>query len=190
MNSKPEGLSWLLISSPELYVARKTLQQEVMDLLAQCAGELRNEIKSHGWLPEKALGSEPKITRGDNYLDRPWMVLDYPRVFEKEAVFAFRTLFLFGDAVHCTFHLSGHYLNEVNVNVKEDDLLTGLKACSEGSPWVHHVTADVFRDLTPGHLAAEHGFLKFGKRISYENWSHLPQQITEVFRQVSSLLHR
>ena len=53
--------------------------------------------------------SSPKISRGENYRGLPYMVLDYPRIFEKDATIAIRTIFWWGNFFSVTLHLSGKY---------------------------------------------------------------------------------
>jgi len=52
-----------------------------------------------------------KVSRGENLKGLPYLVLDFPRIFTKENIFAFRTLFWWGNYVSCTLHLKGTYLN-------------------------------------------------------------------------------
>lgn len=191
---KPEGLALQLLTDPAIYEARAGIQKAVLELLGNCAEKLQKMTQSMNWLPAEALASSPKITRGDNYLGKPWMVLDYPRVFEKEAVFAFRTMVLFGDAIHCTFHISGRFLQQYDFIAGK--LSSGghhsLLLCNEGSPWIHHVNSGVFK---PTALAfqqphALHGFIKFGKEISFADWETVPEKVTGFYQEISLLLQR
>ena len=58
---------------------------------------------------KKSLNSSPKISKGENYKGLPWLVLDYPRYFNKEDIFAIRTLFWWGNFFSITLHISGKY---------------------------------------------------------------------------------
>ena len=51
--------------------------------------------------------STPKIAKGENYLQLPYVLLDYPRCFDKENIFAIRTMFWWGNFFSITLHLSG-----------------------------------------------------------------------------------
>ena len=70
-------------------------KNSVMGKVVAMFGEL-----SGGW-------KEPKISKGENYKGLPWVMLDYPRVFGKEDVYAIRTFFLWGHAFSITLHLKG-----------------------------------------------------------------------------------
>src|ERR1700744_546088 len=52
---------------------------------------------------------EPKISKGENYKGLPWVMLDYPRVFGREEVFAIRTMFWWGHGFSVTLHLKGKF---------------------------------------------------------------------------------
>ena len=48
-------------------------------------------------LPVEFFDVSPKISRGEQYLGLPYVMLDYPRIFSKENVFAIRTFFWWGN---------------------------------------------------------------------------------------------
>lgn len=46
----------------------------------------------------KVLNISPKISRGENYIGLPWVMLDYPRYFKDEpGIFSLRTFFWWGN---------------------------------------------------------------------------------------------
>ncbi|HYH14201.1 MAG TPA: hypothetical protein VD794_03215, partial [Flavisolibacter sp.] len=49
----------------------------------------------------------PKISKGENYLGLPYLVLDYPRHFDSVNIFAIRTMFWWGNTFSSTLHLAG-----------------------------------------------------------------------------------
>src|SRR5438105_15186190 len=51
----------------------------------------------------------PKISKGENYRGLPYLILDYPRLFEKENILAIRTMFWWGNFFSITLHLAGSY---------------------------------------------------------------------------------
>ncbi|MEQ8623997.1 MAG: hypothetical protein RJQ00_04055 [Vicingaceae bacterium] len=57
-----------------------------------------------------AFSSTPKVSKGENFEGYPFRVLDYPRVFTTNDVFAFRTLIWWGNIISFTLHLKGKYL--------------------------------------------------------------------------------
>src|SRR5687767_11488510 len=49
----------------------------------------------------------PKISKGENYEGLPYLILDYPRFFKPDNIFAVRTMFWWGNFFSTTLHLSG-----------------------------------------------------------------------------------
>ncbi|MEI9808974.1 MAG: hypothetical protein WDO16_14545 [Bacteroidota bacterium] len=60
-------------------------------------------------LPPEVIKISPKISKGENYKGLPYLVLDYPRYFEKDNHFAVRSMFWWGNFFSSTLHLSGIY---------------------------------------------------------------------------------
>ena len=66
-------------------------------------------IKSADIFSSLGIVQQPKISRGENYNGLPYVILDYPRHFTKEDIFAIRTMFLWGNDFSITLHLKGRY---------------------------------------------------------------------------------
>ena len=60
-------------------------------------------------MPEVIKTSTPKISKGENYKDLPYVMLDYPRCFQKEKTIAIRTFFWWGNFFSINLQLSGEY---------------------------------------------------------------------------------
>ena len=56
---------------------------------------------------DSIFNNAPKISRGENYEGLPWLVLDYPRMFIPNNIFAIRTMFWWGNYFSSTLHVSG-----------------------------------------------------------------------------------
>jgi len=82
----------------------------------------------------------PKVSKGENLEGYPFRVLDYPRIFSKNNVFAFRTLFWWGNLISFTLHLKGKYL--INNFDQLKKLLSGyelpLYISITGDEWSHN----------------------------------------------------
>ena len=193
--SQPNGLAWQLLTDETVYQARKDAQASVLDLLGLCADKLKKNAAEMSWIPSEGRDSLPKISRGDNYKGSPWIVLDYPRIFEKDAVFAFRTMAWFGHAVHCTFHMSGRFLNDYRDNIMQNLHLlheSNIMICSHQDAWLHHISSDAFvaiNQLSPDVLKVMK-FIKPGAVIPFNEWETIPEKVNAVFTRISSLLQR
>jgi len=131
-----------------------------------------------------------KISKGENYLQLPWMVLDFPRLFDKEEVFAYRTLFWWSHGFTCTLHLQGGALEKLRPQLLLNAELLRKKNFFFGvhsDPWRHEVSADNYRAMD--ELGAEElrelirarAFVKLMRRMDVKDWRELPGFAAETF---------
>lgn len=83
----------------------------------------------------------PKISKGENYNGLPYLILDYPRYFKPEGIFALRTMFWWGHFFSVTLHISGieklvHMPKVVNAYhlLAQHEYYIGINP----NPWEHH----------------------------------------------------
>ncbi|RYF82971.1 MAG: hypothetical protein EOO03_15700, partial [Chitinophagaceae bacterium] len=150
-----------LVNNSEWILTKHAIIQKVSDLLWTQVPAI-NECFIAG-LPEQLqelTACRPKISRGERYRDLPWVILDYPAVFSKTNIFALRTMFLWGNFVSVTLHLSGSYKNLLhqqlahNLNSADRSFFISTGA----SEWEHHFEADNYTALQS--LPAEDGYKK------------------------------
>lgn len=121
-----------------------------------------------------------KISRGENYLGLPYMVLDYPSLFSKEDVFSYRTMFWWGNFFSATLHLEGsslnYYRNTLLNNI--DKLLKQSIYISVGnSPWQYHYGKENYALLVENHIdhITNCKFLKLSRKIDIMEWDIVPE---------------
>lgn len=142
-------------------------------------------------LPAEILKVSPKITRGENYLGLPWLVLDQPRYFERENIFAIRTMFWWGKFFSTTLQLSGSYKDQFESRISAGyDVLrkNDFHISHSDSPWNHHFEEDNYRSLDGftknefAHHIQTHAFIKLAKKISLGEWDNIAGKLEEDFR--------
>src|SRR5260221_13188705 len=100
----------LLVQNAEMLLTKNKIIDKVYHLFGSVATEVGKMIKEQPVpLPAETLTASPKISRGENYLGLPWVMLDYPRQFGKEDTFAIRVMFWWGHYFSITLHLKGKY---------------------------------------------------------------------------------
>lgn len=108
MLSGPEmeliGNAQIILTKNEIMVKIKALLEEVHAEILWCEKSLLFEKYD-----ESLFTIPPKISRGENYLGLPYLILDYPRNFKGEHIFAVRSFFWWGHFFSSTLHLSGAY---------------------------------------------------------------------------------
>ncbi|TDW99319.1 hypothetical protein EDB95_0328 [Dinghuibacter silviterrae] len=136
-------------------------------------------------LPPELGGRFPKLSRGENYRGLPYLILDYPAVFDRVDVFAVRTLFWWGHYFSLTLHLKGHYKDRYLPKV-----LLGL-ASAGGTGWQVAVSEDEWvHAVEPGAYAAwngdvtERSFFKMAWVIPLDRWDNVSDLLEERLREV------
>ena len=112
------SFSKILLSADELQLVNNTdwilTKRKIMHKVTGLLGDISEHQKlmvenESNWLPGEVVQSTPKIAKGENYLQLPYMLLDYPRCFNDGNIFAVRTMFWWGNFFSITLHLSGTY---------------------------------------------------------------------------------
>ncbi len=92
----------------------------------------------------------PKISKGENYLGLPYVILDYPRIAKGDDLVFIRSLFWWGNFYSSTLQLAGSYresyrrkIEEAYSQLAEKNYFIGVN----GKPWVHHFEADNYKAI-------------------------------------------
>lgn len=191
---------YALLSDDRSFLIKQRLSQQLIDLLGSCVDFIRPVvIDSAHVLPPEVLSSTAKISRGENYLGRPWTLLDYPRVFSKSDCFALRTLCWWGQGFGCTLHLSGKYADTVGSVLCSQAHLLVSKGFSMGinsDPWRHGFDRENYRPLTEinaphqemENFVQRNGFLKLHRFLPLEEWSQIREFSKETFSEIVQAL--
>jgi hypothetical protein len=186
-----------LVATADWILTKNRVIQKINQLLSNVQTSQQQLLQSCTSLNKEVLTSSPKISKGENYKGLPWLVLDYPRYFNKEDVFAIRTLFWWGNFFSITLHLSGKY--KVVYEKKIIDSFESLKAayfsvCINEDQWVHHFEASnyiLISDIDPLQFEEKihkGSFIKLAKKIPLEQWNDVEKKLLEIFSQLINTL--
>lgn len=178
-----------LLTDSQLFETKQLVLKKVMFLLGECEQQIQASLEVLPASAQQTLKSvSAKISRGENYKGSPWQVLDFPRIFAEEGMFALRTLCWWGKGFSMTLHLSGKQAKAyVPQLIAQQQRLAsmGYRAYFGSDPWQHD-----FEDS--GVLALEkiqvgesdlqrqlesHGFVKILKVFPFEEWETLPEKV-------------
>lgn len=137
-----------LMRNADLIERKNRLLLQFIELLAEHGDSLQEEYHQ-----EFSLSPPPKVNRGENYKGFPYLVMDYPRIFSKAHVFAFRTLFWWGHFVSCTLHLKGDFLKDFSDRIpslidmaKKSNLQ--FRISIQGNEWNHDALSEEYHEPT------------------------------------------
>jgi len=181
-----------LLMDKNIFLLKRDLADKINSLLSSCIQSIRTEMLSfEANLPNELLISQAKITKGENYLSFPWSILDYPRIFNKEAIFAIRTFCWWGNNFSITLHLSGPYLNqflEIIFSKWEQLSSSGFMICINSEQWQHHLENNNYEAIKLctndasyyKEMAKQNGFLKLCRVLPLNNWEQLQNFSSET----------
>jgi hypothetical protein len=139
-----------LVRDPAWILTKNSVMGKVIAMFGELSGEIRIG-GAHRVAPIRRApgsgGTEPKISRGENYKGLPWVMLDYPRVFGKEDVYAIRLMFLWGHAFSVTLHLKGVYKERLlpGIRLRWAELAAaGFEYSISDDEWAHEHTAETY----------------------------------------------
>lgn len=168
-----------LVKSSEFILTKNSIIQKVYNLfglLSEAYKPMLNEYADA--LPGEVFSSSPKIYKGENYLSLPYVMMDYPRVFLKEDVFAIRNFFWWGNYFSITLQLSGRFLQAfkdvIELNLKEK-LNEDYFVCINDEAWEHHFKHWNYKPLNSVDLTEElmnKSFIKIAKKLSLSEWNN------------------
>lgn len=176
-----------LASNASIILTKNKVIKEVMDLFGKLAENYKTEIE-HIYFPLKLKQSFPKISKGENYEAMPWVMLDYPKKFSTNDVFAIRTFFWWGNCFSITLHAKGCFLDLMEKNKIQH--LTNWNICICNKEWQHHFREDNFIPVSNFNFStiANLPFLKLAKKFSIHKWENIEKELTTAFKEILFLL--
>lgn len=187
-----------LVSATSWILTKRKIIEDVNIFFANFAEDLKAVVMAEKeWLPHAVTSSTPKIAKGENYLQLPYLILDYPRCFNKENVFAIRTMFWWGNFFSCTLHLSGSYKTAFQQNLISNIgalPVNNFYICINKEEWQHHFKEDNYvalNKLTEAQIqkiVLQQHFIKVAAKFSLHQWNEIDVLLKKSFANVLHLL--
>ena len=187
-----------LLRNSEWILTKNQIIKKVQRLLEEVQENIWPHAKGSSiHLPREVITISPKISKGENYKGLPWLMLDYPRFFEKEKVFAIRTMFWWGNFFSTTLHLSGEYKERYSRAIArsyEELCLHEFYTCIHSEQWHHHFENENYlpvKNFTANDFAdhiAKRSFIKLSCQLSLLEWNDAPALLSESFKRITKWL--
>ncbi|WKN31568.1 hypothetical protein PZB74_21715 [Porifericola rhodea] len=183
----------------DFLLTRHSINQKMNQLLLATEDKLKQYIRLQKVeFPEGTKHKAGKIARGENYQLLPYLLLDYPRLFHKQSIFAFRTMFWWGHYFSVTLHLSGAALDKLRpvllANADQLDTENLFFYINRTDPWQHHLSEENYaatRSLSLEYLRtkiSEMPYIKVASQLELKQWQKLPEFTLGFFKQMLSVL--
>ncbi len=180
-----------LISSPDIILTKNAILQKIKSFLEELQLKQQEVLQNYlSFLPAEVLMISPKISRGENYKGLPWLVLDNPRYFQHNNIFAIRTMFWWGNFFSVTLHLSGNNKMDVLKN-----LLIHISLLSKNGFYIYNGAKEWEHDLDPASyknissltndeinkIADENNFLKLAIKFPIDSLEAIEDKLLRNF---------
>ena len=180
-----------LVQNAGWLLTKNKIIEKVYGLFGETAQEVREwVIKAPVALPAEVAATTPKISKGEKYLGLPYVMLDYPRLFGKEDLFAVRVFFWWGHYFSITLHLKGKY-KEQFLPVLTGNLAllqqNDFYACIETDEWRHELAADNYVPIRQqelpaiANMLAVNSFCKVSAKLSFQQWNESKARLTNLY---------
>lgn len=182
-----------LVTNPGFILTKNAVIEKVYALFGQMATVFVDELATNKWLPKEILATNPKIAKGENYQGLPWVMLDYPRLFNKQDVFAVRVLFWWGNFISITLQLSGKYQQDYQQQIIQNlasSTTNNWQLCGNTDVWQHHFQPNNYKAFSSftneelGNLP----FIKLAQKIPLQEWDDIDIFLIDNFKNLLQLL--
>lgn len=187
-----------MVNNADLILTKNGILQKTKQLLENLQNLQQQYIQLYtGNLPSEVFTPSPKISKGENYKGLPYLILDHPRYFDRENIFAIRTMFWWGHFFSITLHLSGRYKkrSEKKIITSRSSLIKNdFYICVQENEWEHHFEKDNY--VPAGKLAKNvfekkirgNPFVKLAQKISLQQWDDAPGLLLNNYKQMIEML--
>ncbi|MEM6342228.1 MAG: hypothetical protein AAF927_00055 [Bacteroidota bacterium] len=134
----------------------------------------------------------PKLSRGENYEQQAYRVMDYPRMQEGESFLFYRTLILWGHPIGLHLIVSGHFMERLVPSILSDykSLDESWQFAAHDNPWIWEADKaglQSCRNMKVGRLEEEiskRKFLKLSRFLPLEHYAKLPEISVSCFAEL------
>jgi hypothetical protein len=168
-----------LVCDTHWLLTKNSIIEKTRNMFGELAAQLQQKFDHNRHsLPEAVQLFSPKVFKGEYYQGLPYVMLDYPRVFTRDEVFAIRTMFWWGNFFSVTLQLKGSYQRMfADALTRNKQLLIqhNFYASVSGDEWRHDFEPENYQLLSSNEnllqQAINGSFLKIAVRIPVVQWN-------------------
>ena len=183
-----------LAKNREVILTKNGIIRKVVSEFAELAGTFQKIAENyHDIFPTETFLIPPKISKGEQHEELPYVMLDYPRVFSKENVFAIRCFFWWGNFFSMTLHLKGIYKEQYeNIISEKASLLSenGFHIGVSEEEWRNDFANDNYMPMNEisADKSSSSDFLKIAAKWELDENGRITSILEEKFRFIMELL--
>lgn len=183
---------------------KRQLSEDLVALLGNTQSTLRALVEQSDFIfPKSCDLVAGKISKGENYHELPYWVLDYPKYFTRESSFSLRTMLWWGNEWSITLHLQGKALADFHAelwqNLRKVNSSSDLKLylCVGENPWEYHFGSDNYQLLSAcqnderlWQKLTQKDFCKISRKLAIEQSAELPNFAQKTLQIYLNLLSK
>jgi hypothetical protein len=186
-----------LVHNSAWILTKRVIIEKVYHLFGDLSGTIGSALEKETGLPPEVVRSPGKIAKGENYRLLPYVLLDHPRCFDRENIFAVRTMFWWGNFFSMTLQLSGDYKNKFEEKLCGNIAMLrsgGFYLCVNEDQWQHNFDEDNYRkaeqltDAEAQGVLMQKPFVKLAVKLPLERWNEMPVLMERSFFAILELL--
>ena len=162
---------------------KSRVSEKIIETLAEAEARIKLLVNETTFsFPEGTKIKAGKISRGENYRGLPYFVLDYPRLFDSDNMFAYRVILWWGHEISYTLLLGRQSKERFGPKLlAHRPELSDWFLCVHGTPWEHHFGDDNYRPVKVlsdddfQQHTQEKDFIKLSQKQPISKLSVLPE---------------
>lgn len=151
------GTETELMCNAQILLTKNAILHKIKHMLEAVAFDMQLQVQSNSnWYMQDMFAATYKISKGENYLGLPYMVLDYPRQFDVTHICTVRSMFWWGHFFSSTLHITGDFkeqhieaIEAAYDTLSKYDYYIGINE----DQWVHHFDEENY--ISIGDLSKE-----------------------------------
>lgn len=179
-----------LANNASIILTKNKIIESVYTMFGNLAAYYQHVIVKQNSLPTNIQNIFPKIYKGENYENLPWVMLDYPRYFTTKNSFAIRTFFWWGNFFSITLYVKGEGRNFLDTQKIRE--LKNWFLCVNENEWQHHFREDNYLPLTEKSLRGNFSssFIKLSKKFEIADWDKIEFLVKESFDELMMIIDK
>ena len=184
-----------LVTNADWILTKNTIVEKTKILFGELQDVMTESFSTAA--PGNYKSVPPKISKGENYRGLPYLILDYPRLFDKENILAIRTMFWWGNFFSITLHMAGSYkkqhekkCRQAYTVFKENDFFI----CINKEQWEHHfdpsnyANAKNLSQIEWEKVISENTFIKIANKHSLHQWDDVINNLAVDFKVLTDVI--
>lgn len=182
-----------LMFDPEIFPTKHRINEKIISLFNAIGIELKDKLSLQLFTDAEPITF--KITKGENYLYQPYLILDIPKINPSRDILVFRCMFWYGHFFSISLLASGNKAFAISKKLQHNSsLISDWQFSIAHNPWNHDFNSEYFK---PVHSISEieidrhtntYQYLKLSCKITSTTISEIQKEFLKRVREMDTFL--